>query len=173
MTGIAISQPLNPRDCPVDDSGEFAAKFGRAILLQASLGLLGREPGSFSLGFPRRRQFAYLAKIGVNNGAGIPRLRPAHPATIMPPVAREGYRFDSAVHSGFFHGFESCGLGTAVSGFDAALGKNPPATPGLNEKEFNGPVADPITDGGNLFSIPANLRTGPHANRVRDQSSSA
>ena len=57
------------------------------------------------------------------------------------------------MNTGFFKRFEGCRLGLCKAGFDSAFGENPAAIASLDEEELETPIADAVTNGGNLLAF--------------------
>ena len=89
-------------------------------------------------------------------------------AGLLPNITREGAGFDSSSDPRFFVSFEGCRLSVRQAGFDAALGKDPAATPRLDEQEIYVAATNAIADGCDLLAISEKLCCGSHENRVLD-----
>ena len=76
-------------------------------------------------------------------------------------VAGERDLLDFPVNSGFLEGLERGGLRVCKSGFDAAFGKNPTSTAGMDEEKLDAIIRDPIANRGYLLGGAEASREAP------------
>src|SRR5580704_3654730 len=146
---LSAVEALDAGDGAVDDLCEVVAVIRGAVLPEALLGLLGREPGGFAVVFLGAREACNFAEVGVDDDfdvAGVAAI-----ARLDAHVAGEGGFFDASMNAGFLEGFERGSLCVGQPGFDAALGKRPAATAGAHQQKFDAMLAEPVADGGDLL----------------------
>ena len=147
------TQAFNASQGTIHKQRQFVSFAASAISPQTPLGFFRCEPGGLAIRFLGGDKLCDLAKMSRERKVSGVAL------AVSPCVGAEGDLFDAAVDTGFLDGLKRGRLRVRQAGLDAALGKDPAASTGLDQQKLDTLISFAIADSGDLLASRAFAQT--------------